>query len=68
MWRLLVVGVMRIFSPTTSTRKTAARKKFKESAIKTVEKIYGSSTGFNRYTMFIPRAMIALQDLLEFPK
>jgi hypothetical protein len=49
-------------------KKTAAKKIFKESAIKTVEKIYGSSTGFNRSSTFIPPAKIALQELLEVPQ
>src|SRR5215469_1265183 len=35
--------------------------KFKESAIKTLEKMYAFFTGFNRSSMFIPRAKIALR-------
>ena len=36
--------------------------------IKTIEKIYGSSTGFNRSSTFIPPAKIVLQELLEVPQ
>jgi len=45
-----------------------ATRKIKESAIKTVEKIYGSFTGFTRSSTFTPRAKIAQQEVLEVPK
>ena len=49
----------RTFSPTTSARKQRPEKSRKaRSAIKTVEKVYGSFTGFTRSSTRIPRAKI----------
>jgi hypothetical protein len=44
------------------------QKKSRKVRKKTVEKLYGSFTGCNRSSMFIPRAKIELQELLEVPQ